>query len=104
MVWIQSVSSVWPVDWPSRCDGVFLWILHESLLACHSIRFSRFRRSEAIHYRCRFPLSIAFLNQFRRHICTSLEMRNAPAFSAGGVGTVPVYQHCWSGPAIRSPS
>ena len=23
MVWIQSVSSVWPVDWPSRCDGVF---------------------------------------------------------------------------------
>jgi len=31
-------------------------------------------------------------------------MRNAPAVLAGGVGTVPVYQHCWSGPAIRSPS
>lgn len=32
------------------------------------------------------------------------EMRNAPAFLAGGVGTVPMYQHCWFGLAIRSPS
>lgn len=36
--------------------------------------------------------------------CTSSEMQNAPAVLAGGVGTVPMYQHCWSGLAIRSPS
>ena len=105
MVWIRFVSSVWPFNWPSRCDGYILWILHESLLACHSIRFSRFRRSEAIRYRCLVPLSIAFRDQFRRTFFARLsEMQNAPAFLAGSVGIVPVYQHCWSGPAIRSPS
>jgi len=79
-VWIRNVASVWPVDWPSRCDGSFVWILYESLLACHSIRFSRFRRSEAIHYRCRHPLSITFLDRSRRRPSGLLRCETLPPF------------------------
>lgn len=54
------------------------------------------------------PMSLPAVNCFSQPISELLarpsEMQNAPAFLAGGVGTVPMYQHCWSGPAIRSPS
>lgn len=38
-----SVLPVWSVNGPSRHDGVSVGSLCEPLLACHSIRFSRFK-------------------------------------------------------------
>jgi hypothetical protein len=44
----------------------YWWIrLTESLLACHSIQFSRFRRSGALPYRSRAPLSMRSFRVFR---------------------------------------
>jgi len=59
------------------------WIRIESLLACHSIRFSRFRRSEGIRYLSRFPLSTTFFNRFRRLYRSAGDERRPHLFGWG---------------------
>jgi hypothetical protein len=86
-VWIRMSPSVWPVDWPSRRDGVNLWIRIESLLACHSIRFSRFRRSGTIRYVSVPPLSTATSDRFSDPRATDVSgHRTAPDREPGAPG------------------
>jgi hypothetical protein len=46
---------VWSFNGPSRQDGVCVGSLCEPLLACHSIRFSRFKLQRISHMTCGFP-------------------------------------------------
>ena len=52
------VLPVWSFDGPSRHDGVCVGSLCEPLLACHSIRFSRFKLQRIPLTTCGFPCCV----------------------------------------------
>ncbi len=69
------VLPVWSFDGPSRHDGVCVGSLCEPLLACHSIRFSRFKLQRIPLTTCGFPCCVppVVRSAARRYITHSPE-------------------------------
>jgi hypothetical protein len=79
---------VWSFDGPSRQDGVCVGSLCEPLLACHSIRFSRFKLQRISHISCGFARCVPPVLRWRQGDTLPIRLTRVNTFSEHSFGLV----------------